>query len=140
MDDRKRVELRLAEYRDLKNNRFLLDGVLDETYGIQDCQKQQPVINKYKFKNIYVSPHRRTIQTAINLLATHPQKSSITLILMPILKEWHGIGILYNMGLPVGVIKEFCAQYEKDFKFDFSYLKDDKWFIPANATLKPGLS
>ena len=140
IDDNLKVEMRLKEFRDLENNRFALDSLLHETIGVQDCLKQQPLINKYNFKKVYVSPHRRTIQTAINILGTHPQKSSITLILLPILKEHHGVGVLYNMGLPVDEIKTFCVQYEKDFKFDFSYLKDDNWFVPDNASLKAGLS
>lgn len=52
------------------------------------AKKQQDLINQFTFEKILVSPHRRTIQTAVNALGTHPQlENGITLTLYPIAKE-----------------------------------------------------
>ena len=42
---------------------------------------------------VLVSPHIRTIQTAVNMLQSHPQKDKLTLKLEPQLKE-----VVYTAG------------------------------------------
>jgi phosphohistidine phosphatase SixA len=44
-------------------------------------------MNTFSFRKVFVSPHRRTIETAVLMLSSHPQKSQITLILLPLAKE-----------------------------------------------------
>jgi len=36
---------------------------------------------------VLVSPHVRTIETAVNMLSSHPQKDELILVLEPQLKE-----------------------------------------------------
>ena len=72
-----------------------------------------------------VSPHRRTIQTAVTVLANHPQRlnGGLTLFIFPIAKE-----ILNNGNdLPVSrdALYKFCSKIEREnpgFKLDWTYM------------------
>jgi broad specificity phosphatase PhoE len=56
--------------------------------GIQQAQETKKLLNQIKLHNfIFVSPHRRTILTAVHSLATHPQKGEFVLKLFPWAKE-----------------------------------------------------
>ena len=46
-------------------------------------------MNEFNFVKVLVSPHRRTIQTAINILKSHPQhkKGGFTFIIYPYITE-----------------------------------------------------
>ena len=59
-----------------------------------------------------VSPHRRTIQTAVNLLKSHPQRENLTLKLVPVIKEQ-----LFSAAcvpVPLDELKEFVRAVEKE--------------------------
>jgi len=80
---------------------------------------------------VLVSPHFRTIQTAIGLLEKHPQKAEFTLRVDPFIKE-----VLRNScDIPSSVedLKSFTTRMtqETGFKFDLSHelLVDDLWSV-----------
>ena len=49
----------------------LIDAEL-HSKGVDQALSQQSLLNSFTFRKVYVSPHRRTIQTALNILASHP--------------------------------------------------------------------
>ena len=93
-------------------------------------------MNKFKFAKVLVSPHRRTIQTAINILKSHPQlEKGITFEIFPYAKE-----IVNNVNDLVVSRKElldFLENIKKDnpqITFDLSRLDElgcheNLWFL-----------
>lgn len=71
-DAQKRLEIEYKEFSDYENNSFLVDALLQEPNGHDQALNQQKLINKFNFVKVLVSPHRRTIQTAVNVLKSHP--------------------------------------------------------------------
>ena len=101
-------------------------------------------MNVFEFANdvVYCSPMRRTIETLCNVLATHPQKSRLTVRLVPWAKE-----VLFGYGnVPVllGDLKaEMTEKVVRQFGFkdiDFSALEDDNlWYIRSLELRDPAL-
>lgn len=55
--------------------------------GIKQIEESSKLIKNLKFKDIYVSPLRRTLETAYILLKEHPQKDDIILKVNPLCQE-----------------------------------------------------
>ena len=74
---------------------------------------------------------RRTIQTAVNALKTHPQKSMLTLRLVPMIKEATGGGA----SIPVSAqeLAEFVKKTSEDFGIKIEYadklLEKNDWAV-----------
>ena len=93
--EKKHAELKVNDreaYRSKRIKEFMQQRELLDTYlsdeGILEAKAQQSLINSFKInKVVLVSPHRRTIQTAVHMLDTHPQKAELTLLLTPLAKE-----------------------------------------------------
>ena len=85
---------------------------------------------------VLVSPHRRTIQTAINILKSHPQlKQGITFEIFPYAKEI--VNNANDLVVSRKELLEFIEQVKKDnenIKFDLSRLDElgvheNLWFL-----------
>ena len=57
--------------------------------GIEQARLLQSVANILKFADdvVYVSPHRRTIETLCYMLETYPDRGNLTVKLLPLAKE-----------------------------------------------------
>ena len=65
---------------------FIDAGLSDE--GRIQAFERQDLLNQMKLHEfVFISPHKRTVQTACICLATHPQAQSLTLKLVPQAKE-----------------------------------------------------
>ena len=66
----------------------LLDCHLSEL-GVKQARLLQPIINQFEFPEdkVYTSPLRRTMETLCNMLDSHPQKSRLTIVLIPTATE-----------------------------------------------------
>ena len=81
-------------------------------------------MNRFNFIKVMVSPIRRAIETAINLLQTHPNLNNggIKLILNPYLREQ----IMNESTLIFQQLKDMCHKLEQDvpgFTFDFTLME-----------------
>ena len=64
---------------------------------------------------MYVSPHRRTIETLCNMLANYPERHELTVVLLPFAKE---VMIHYgNIPVDISSLKKECEVYQKKFSF-----------------------
>lgn len=74
------------ELSDWRNNINIVDGKLNKV-GFDQIQAQENLINKFRFVKVFVSPHRSAIETALNILYSHPQhnEGGFTFILYPML-------------------------------------------------------
>ena len=86
-------------------------------------------MNIFTFRKVFVSPHRRTIETAVHMLSSHPQKSQITFILLPLAKE--SLHTSSDLPVPFAELQAFTASIHSlhGFSFDFSL------FAPFSAQL-----
>lgn len=74
------------EFRALRYNLETIDlGLKPE--GVTQCEKSAVHSDKVNFKYVFVSNMMRTIQTAIHLFKSHPNKANIKFIVLPLLKE-----------------------------------------------------
>ena len=66
----------------------ILDAQLSEL-GVQQSCDLQPLVNEFEFpeNTVYCSPHRSTIYTLCNMLATHEQKDQLKVVVLPLAKE-----------------------------------------------------
>lgn len=133
-DETKRKAIELEEFGNQIKNSHIVDAQLHQD-GIKQAQNQQELLNSFNFSKVLVSPHRRTIQTAVNVLKSHPQlKDGITFTLFPMAKE-----ILNNANdLPVGQktlidftnkITEEIPQITFDFQYINAYKHPNLWFV-----------
>lgn len=67
-----------------------------------------------------MSPHRRTIQTAVHMLKSHPHKKDMTFVLLPIAKEC--LHTSNDLAIDHKDLLKLTDQITNDygFKFDFS--------------------
>jgi hypothetical protein len=100
--------------------------------GLKQCIAHQTKVNEFKLNpQVLVSPHKRTIETAVNMLATHPQKNDLVLKLEPNLKE----ALLSSGDVPCSAeeLKGFVARTEAEtgFTIDSSNkeLREDTWML-----------
>jgi hypothetical protein len=77
-------------------------------------------MNTFTFRKVFVSPHRRTIETAVHILSSHPKKSEITFILLPLAKE--NLHTSSDLPVPFAELQAFTASLHSQhgFTFDFS--------------------
>lgn len=99
-----------------------LDTPLSEKGNEQTVTAQSQVNGVKLYKKVYVSPMRRTLQTAVQLLDKHPQKSELTLVLVPILKE----GLVSTDTLPMKFEELIKFLENTGFKYDASLLENYK--------------
>ena len=71
-DKKKKEEQQLKEFTDFKSHPELVDPLLHDPDGHKECLDQQDLMYQFDFIKIFVSPHRRTIQTTLDLLKSHP--------------------------------------------------------------------
>ena len=102
----------------------LVDAVLTEQ-GHENALEQQWLMNQFNFISVLVSPHQRAIETAVDILKTHPQlkNGGITLQLVPYCKEI----LSMTNSWPVSREKldkfiELVKYRNPDFKFDMSHM------------------
>ncbi|TNV81614.1 hypothetical protein FGO68_gene2110 [Halteria grandinella] len=91
--------------------------------GIEQAKAQQILLNNFKLRKVFVSPLRRTIQTAALILSRHPMKKDITLILVPLARE--NLHTSADLSVSYEELKAFTLQITEQFglKFDFSLLQ-----------------
>eukprot|EP00347_Sterkiella_histriomuscorum_P002542 403367749 len=131
-------------YLEFNSRRDLIDPLLHST-GLKQAQDQQEFMNQFNYRLIFVSPHRRTLMTAINILKSYQPLSSddklqsqtkIKLILLPLAKE-----ILNNsndLACSHEELRQFCNEKQlqnPQFEFDFSQFEQfqneygvDSWY------------
>ena len=88
---------------------------------------QQQLINQFILVKVLVSPHRRTINTAVNLLKTHPQFKNMTFVLYPMVKA------TVNNANDLPVSRQILLEYIEHLKtehpglnFDLSLINESK--------------
>lgn len=98
-----------------KHDAELMDPPLSQE-GIRQAVAAQSAINKIPAKYVIVSPLHRTLETARLLFDTHPNKSDIEFIVLPIIRE-----VLNNPDdIPVWNLKYYKEAYPS---YDFSLLE-----------------
>ena len=99
-----------------------IDDVLTEE-GTEMCANALPSIQDLTLHGkVFVSPFRRTIQSACHLLKNHPNKSNLTLILSPGATEHFGFKNVLMQHAEA--LKRFCANMSEQFglAFDTTFL------------------
>ena len=74
------------EYRDLWSNGKYRDWSISET-GVKQCKKEAKTIRDVNIHTVFISPLRRTMQTAALLFKDHPNFDKIKFIILPKAKE-----------------------------------------------------
>lgn len=64
----------------------LRDPRLSET-GHHQCREARQLVNNIKIHTVFVSPLRRTLETAYLVYSTHPDFDKIRFVVMPIIRE-----------------------------------------------------
>ena len=77
--------------------------------GEAEARLLQPLANMFEFPEdkVYCSPLRRAIETLCLMLDNHPQKSRLTVVLLPLAKEVETCG-LENTPVPISTLYEEC--------------------------------
>lgn len=118
------------ELRKLKVRKDLIDPPLN-SIGISQATNGQKYINKVNFKYVFVSPMVRTMMTTINLFASHPNKSDIKFILVPMAKE--GLHLCNDLTRSIEYLQakfgdpEQCRGIMFDFSMCFVYGNQNVW-------------
>ena len=106
----------------------MIDSLLLEPQGHDQSLNQQHLINQFTFPLIFVSPLRRTIQTAVNILKSHPQlDQGITLYLFPLCREI--VNNVNDLTVTRRELEGWCENllvFNPKIKIDFTYL-DEIW-------------
>ena len=55
--------------------------------GVRQCEVNQKNVNGINFTTVFVSPMQRALQTAIHMFKSHPNKGSLKVIVLPIVRE-----------------------------------------------------
>ena len=112
--------------------KFIDDVLTDE--GKEMAANTLPSIQDLTLHGkVFVSPFRRTIQTACHLLKNHPSKASLTLVLQPSAAEHFGFKNVIL--LHAEALKRFCAEMTEQFGLAFdttfldSYQDQRLWFL-----------
>ena len=127
-DKQKRLDLEMKEFSDYEKNSFLVDALLQEPNGHDQSLNQQKLINKFNFVKVLVSPHRRTIQTAVNILKSHPQlEKGITFVLYPMAKE------IVNNANDMPVSREELLSFTEDVKRNNPKITFDLSLMPSES-------
>lgn len=102
--------------------------------GHEMCAKAYESIQDLKLHgNVFVSPFRRTIQSACNLLKNHPNKAELTLVLKPGAAEHLGFKNVFL--LHADALKRYCARMTEqygltiDTTFVDQYQDPKLWFL-----------
>lgn len=78
--------------------------------GLQETKEVRSVANQLNVHTVFVSPLRRTLQTAYRLFKTHPDFSSIKFVICPLLREKFG-GINNLPSNTKEIIEEFGPKF-----------------------------
>ncbi|CAI2377065.1 unnamed protein product [Moneuplotes crassus] len=62
------------------------DPKLSET-GHHQCREARPLVNGLKIHTVFVSPMRRTLETAYLVYHTHPDFKNIRFVILPVIRE-----------------------------------------------------
>jgi broad specificity phosphatase PhoE len=65
--------------------------------GVIQCEKSSVNSDGVNFKYVFVSNMRRTIETAVHLFKSHPNRTTIKFFVLPLLKE--GFNSAYDLCL-----------------------------------------
>ena len=88
--------------------------------GIIQCEKSSVHSDKVNFKYVFVSQMVRTIETAVHLFKSHPNRKEIKFIVLPLLKE--GFNCAYDLCLTNEALRKkvdpLISQHELDFDFN----------------------
>lgn len=90
--------------------------------GVQETKEARSVANSLKVHTVFVSPLKRTLQTAYRLFKYHPDFSSIRFIVCPLIREKFG-GINNLPSDTKEIIEEFAPKFPN---LDISQLMDVK--------------
>jgi broad specificity phosphatase PhoE len=55
--------------------------------GRQQCTDKEELVNQIDFEVVYVSPMRRTLESAFILFKEHPNFQKIKFVLLPVARE-----------------------------------------------------
>ena len=77
-------------------------------------------INEIDFHTVFVSPMYRTCMTTVGMFATHPNRSKINFLVVPIAKE--GMHLCNDLSGPIKKVFDIYSKPENchGMKFDFS--------------------
>ena len=122
-------------------NQLLDTHLTDE--GVQQARLVQPLLNEFRFPEniVYCSPRRRTMETLCNALDSHPQKSSLKIVLLPLAAEF--VFSYENIPPPMSQLKqEFEEKVIEGFGFksiDYSLLNNDNLYFLRQLEIDPEL-
>lgn len=111
---------KFAEDKKLKFDLRLVDPRLSEL-GVAQARENQKEVNKLDVKYVFVSPLLRALQTSRFLFETHPQKTNITFIVVPMTRE-----VISSINdLPYWTLRKTREEFEKieGMNYDFSMFK-----------------
>ena len=100
-----------------------IDDYLTES-GKEMCQNALSSIEDLTLhRKVFVSPFRRTIESACNLLKTHPDKASFILVLTP--GPLEHLGYKNVLMLHAEALKKFCGEMsaQHGLSFDTTFLE-----------------
>lgn len=109
--------------------------------GVLQCESNQEQLNKVNFKTVFVSPMRRTLQTAIHMFKNHPQKKEIKFLVVPIIREV--LETACDIALDIedimdkyGPNSEQCHGLEFDFSLMYMYGQPQLWQVYTLANFE----
>ena len=80
--------------------------------GVDQCAEMAPTLAKIRdIKTVFISPMRRTLQTASLLFAQHPQREAMRFIVKPLLRE----NLCCSCDIPHHDFDEVLPKYEAMF-------------------------
>ena len=122
-------QLNVGHFCDKFYRKDMIDCSLTEL-GIQECLKAGQHALKIPFEEVWISPLRRTLETAFHIFKNHPNFGSIKFKVEPLLREKirvppdmpsrhlvaEGFQELFNGNLDLSLMKGF--DFEKVWYFD----------------------
>ena len=118
------------ELKNLSADKQFRDCELSQE-GFEQWAKEAKLIYNINVHTVFVSPLRRTLQTAVNLFKSHPNFESIKFILLPIAKEaiegtddlpWNIDSILSEFE---GEFPNLCTSHFDKYENRFNYFFED---------------
>jgi len=93
-------------------------------YGVLQAKLSQKIVNEIDFAVVFVSPLRRAMQTSYYLFETHPNRTNIRFIVLPLVRECLDTSNDIPNGTTTTLLEEFSNK--NGVAYDFSLIKSLK--------------
>lgn len=120
----------LRDWLACHTNLDLLDTSLSQK-GQAQCEKAAKAAAQVPFTTVFISPMRRTLQTAFHIFKEHPQFKEIKFFVMPELREKLQVVADTPSLNASALMQEFKEEFGENFDYETYFPQHDKenWFF-----------